>query len=429
MKIDFRASMREAVRLTRAHDLAEATRIIQRALLGREGNAPSARPATTAARDLELTAEPAGTPVATTQPSSRASSGPRTAPAPTGEPSTAGRVKRPLGEVLQLLAAGKRLLEDRLLPDERFAPLNLTREQAPLPVADGAIFETRTFACAAGSRDYKLYVPAAIADPRPALVVMLHGCKQNPDDFAIGTGMNRLADKFGFVVAYPRQTAKANQSRCWNWFNPADQRRESGEPSILAGLTRAIIADCRIDETRVYVAGLSAGAAMAAVMAATYPDLYAAVGVHSGLPHGAANDVASAFAAMRGHGRGTATPAARNHDLGAAPMRTIVFHGSADRTVHPANAQTIVARAGGAVPDAVETRQQQTAAGRDFTRTVIADRDGTSHVEHWDIQGLGHAWSGGHPAGSYTDPAGPDASHEMVRFFLDRTPLRRQRCV
>ena len=197
---------------------------------------------------------------------------------------------------------------------------------------------------------------------------------------------------------------------CWNWFRPGDQRRDAGEPAILAGLARHIVAGVRRAAKRVFVAGLSAGGAMAAVLGETYPDLFAAVGVHSGLPAGCASDVMSAFAAMRGD-PGVA-PAVRRR--GRMP-RTIVFHGGADRTVHPSNAEQIVAAARS--PAALRDERGE-AGGRAYVRIVADGPGGPPELECWMVDGAGHAWSGGDPAGSYADPAGPDASAEMVRFFL-----------
>ncbi|WGF90264.1 PHB depolymerase family esterase [Marinivivus vitaminiproducens] len=288
------------------------------------------------------------------------------------------------------------------------------------PLPDGARFTTRSFACAAGSRGYKLYIPAACAEERPplGLVVLLHGCQQNPDDFALGTGMNALAEIHGLLVAYPGQTSASNASSCWNWFNPADQRRDAGEPAILAGITREVMREFGLDREQVFVAGLSAGGAMAAILAATYPDLYAAVGVHSGLAHGSASDVVSAFAAMRGDG-GAASHDIRNRTKPSEwpVVRTIVFHGSADRTVHPVNAQRIVEAAG--LSGDPMREHGRSPGGRAYERTITMDAGGHSLVESWLIEGAGHAWSGGRAGGSYTDPSGPDASTAMVRFFLD----------
>lgn len=247
---------------------------------------------------------------------------------------------------------------------------------------------------------------------------MLHGCKQDPDDFAAGTNMNSVAERYGVLVAYPGQPASANVSSCWNWFRPADQMRDAGEPAIIAGLTREIMSEFGLHRGQVFVAGLSAGGAMAAVMGETYPDLYAGVGIHSGLAYGSANDVVSAFAAMRGE-----TGAAQRRKparTGSEPgIRTIVFQGSADAVVHPSNAERIIAEAGlQSAPGAIRRENGASAAGRGYIRTVITDPDGDPAVEYWLIADTGHAWSGGNPDGSYADPAGPDASTEMMRFFF-----------
>jgi poly(hydroxyalkanoate) depolymerase family esterase len=249
---------------------------------------------------------------------------------------------------------------------------------------------------------------------------MLHGCKQDPDDFAAGTNMNAVAEAHGRAVVYPAQSGSSNVASCWNWFNPADQMREAGEPSIIAGITRAIVAEFHIDRRQVFVAGLSAGGAMAAVMGETYPDLYAAVGVHSGLAYGSASDVMSAFAAMRGEG-GRCAQAKRLAATDPA-VRTIVFHGTADQTVHSSNAKSIVdAASGHRSLVTCRTDRGCSAGGRTYTRSVIAAPDGTHEVEFWLIDQAGHAWSGGRAEGSYTDPRGPDASAEMLRFFLNHS--------
>ena len=260
-------------------------------------------------------------------------------------------------------------------------------------------FIKRSYSNAAGTRAYKTYLPARYHGQSLPLVVMLHGCKQTPDEFAAGTRMNQLADELGFIVVYPAQARAANLSRCWNWFWPRDQRRDEGEPSIIAGITRQVIARYKVDPRRVYVAGLSAGGAMAATMGATYPDLYAAVGVHSGLPYASARDMASALSAMLGRRPGTATP------LPSVP--TIVFHGDRDTTVHPRNGEY------GGVRAALHSETGE-AGGRAYTRTV---HRGPPSLEHWLVHGAGHAWSGGNPQAAYADAAGPDATREMLRFF------------
>ena len=296
------------------------------------------------------------------------------------------------------------------------------------PAAQRERFLSFTHTNPAGSRAYKLYVPSSYrAEPMP-LVVMLHGCKQDPDDFAAGTRFNDLAEEQGLLVAYPAQAANANGSNCWNWFEPDAQTRAGAEPSIIAGIVGEIGKAYRIDERRVFVAGLSAGAAMAVVLGETHPDVFAAVGAHSGLPYGAAHDVASAFAAMRGGAQvAAAMSAAGIASFGHAPqasrgVATIVFHGDHDATVVLNNGSAIADQAvlnlepeRGPLTREVQERHAQ---GRGCTRTAYLAGDGLPVVEQWTVHGGGHAWSGGSAAGSFTDPLGPDASREMVRFFL-----------
>ena len=302
---------------------------------------------------------------------------------------------------------------DRLSALKPGAPLCETtssgRAQPSVAVPDGAGFEERVFRGATGSLAYRLYVPGRAPGRAMPLVVMLHGCTQSPEDFAAGTRMNEVAEQQGFLVAYPRQTQSANLQKCWNWFEAKDQHRDGGEPALIAGLTREILRDHAVDPARVYVAGLSAGGAAAAIMGQAYPDLYAAVGVHSGLAAGAASDMPSAFAAMRQGG-------ARLHSN--LPVPTIVFHGDRDRTVHPANGDQVLAQAGAGASLEADVSRGQASGGLDFTRTVQSDENGRPMLELWTLHGAGHAWSGGSTAGTYTEPRGPDASREMVRFFL-----------
>ena len=286
----------------------------------------------------------------------------------------------------------------------------------PATGAERGRFTAGSFTNAAGTRSYKLYVPALAPSSAPcALVMMLHGCTQSPDDFAAGTRMNALADRHGFVVLYPAQAAKANGSRCWNWFRGEDQSRGRGEPAILAGMANEIAAAHGVDSRRVFVAGLSAGAAMAVVLGVTHPDVFAAVGAHSGLAYGAARDMQSAFAAMHG-GPGAATAA---HDSPRHVVPTIVFHGDRDATVRPANGSAIIAQVQGADSSLrIVRRDDATTDGTRFSRTDYVDAEGRTRAEHWVVAGLAHAWSGGSADGSYTQPSGPDASAEIVRFLL-----------
>jgi poly(hydroxyalkanoate) depolymerase family esterase len=292
------------------------------------------------------------------------------------------------------------------------------------PVPSGARFEEGIHVSAHGSRTYKLYVPSGLHAGQPVpLIVMLHGCTQSPDDFAAGTRMNTLAEEQSFLVAYPAQPASANAQKCWNWFSPGDQERDGGEPALIAGITRQIMRDYAVDSARIYVAGLSAGGAAAAIMGAAYPDLYAAVGVHSGLACGAARDLPSAFAAMRRGGAGTLRRASSDVTASdaAQTVPTIVFHADGDTTVHPSNSDHVLAQAGTTAGNLTTTVEHGEVAngGRKFTRTLHSDSCGIAVLEQWTVHGGGHAWSGGSPEGSYTDPRGPDASRAMLRFFLD----------
>jgi poly(hydroxyalkanoate) depolymerase family esterase len=293
-------------------------------------------------------------------------------------------------------------------------------------------FVGRSYTNNAGTRTYKVYVPACYSDAlgeAVPLVVMLHGCTQSPDDFAAGTRMNALAEQDGFLVVYPAQAIGANGSKCWNWFRSEDQSRDRGEPSLIAGITREIVSNYRVDERRIFVAGLSAGAAMAVILGATYPELYAAVGAHSGLPYGAAHDMPSAFGAMKGsapvsglrnpYAAATAHPPHATHRV-----PTIVFHGDHDHTVHAGNSGAIVEQATVGRSDEprlrVSANQDEVSRGRTYSRTVYVDAANLPVVEQWVLHGAGHAWSGGSPNGSFTDKYGPDASAEMIRFFYSQ---------
>jgi poly(hydroxyalkanoate) depolymerase family esterase len=284
---------------------------------------------------------------------------------------------------------------------------------------------------AAGFRNYKLYVAAPRGGDAPPLFVMLHGCRQDAADFAAGTRMNELADECGGVVLYPEQCKMANMYGCWNWHEKQHQSADGGEPSLIAGMTRQVIADYGIDAARVYVAGMSAGGAMAVILGQAYPDLYAAVGVHSGLPSGVAVDLMSALRAMN---HGPAPPdrrgARRRRKKGKPSIATIVFHGDRDTVVHPSNGDAVHAQArrpadrapvaaGAATRRSNGMRVQVGKRGRAFTRTSQL-RDGVPQSELWVVHGAGHVWNGGSPDGTYTDAQGPDASREMMRFFLQQ---------
>jgi len=272
----------------------------------------------------------------------------------------------------------------------------------------------------AGSRDYKLYIPSGYHGQAVPLVVMLHGCTQSPDDFAAGTRMNVVAEQHACFVLYPAQAASANSAKCWNWFRRSDQQRGQGEPSLIADITRKVMREYAVDRGRVYIAGISAGGAAAAIMGSTYPDLYAAIGVHSGVACGIASDLQSAFAAMREGGIPIRAPnPAGSAGKSARIVPTIVFHGDRDTTVHPRNGDGIIAHSKADLELRTSVHRGQIPQGRAYTRTVHSDETGQSVLEQWDVHDAGHAWSGGSPAGSYTDPSGPDASREMMRFFLE----------
>jgi poly(hydroxyalkanoate) depolymerase family esterase len=286
-------------------------------------------------------------------------------------------------------------------------------------------FISGSYSNSAGTRPYKLYMPTGYGGKALPLIVMLHGCTQTPDDFAGGTRMNVLAEDRGCFVLYPAQTQAANRSRCWNWFKRGDQRRDKGEPAIIAGMTREIMGRYGIDPRKVYVAGLSAGAAMAAVMGAAYPDIYAAVGMHSGLAVGSAHDVPSAFAVMRGMPQAAPRGGASDPRKHTVPL--IVFHGDRDSTVHPQNSERVVLESSdrnGVPAYRVSVEQGQVPGGHAYTRTVHSDPTGRVMLEHWIVHGAGHAWSGGSTGGSYTDPKGPDAARAMIRFFYEHERLR-----
>jgi poly(hydroxyalkanoate) depolymerase family esterase len=299
--------------------------------------------------------------------------------------------------------------------------------EQPVPLTlptEAGQFLSQRFSGQAGARNYKLYVPSGYSGTPLPLVVMLHGCTQNPDDFAAGTRANRWAESKRCLVVYPEQIQRANAHRCWNWFRPVDQQAGHGEPAIIAGIVRQVIDEYQIDTRRVYVAGLSAGGAMAAIMGHEYPELFAAIGIHSGLPVGAAHDVASALAVMK-TAQSTFTPVAGTAPSTPRAVPVIVLHGDADRTVNPANADRLIENAvkthelmnpSSPLQASVETLDAAEGSHA-YRRTRHTAVNGTSMIEQWEIHGAGHAWSAGNPEGSFTDARGPDATQAMLQFF------------
>lgn len=398
------AGMLESTRLTRAGRLAEATAVIQRTLRGMyapdAANDPRPPPADApiegSFRVVDTSPAPANASPAAREPRPTSPSGWRN----TADP-------RPRG--FSLPVSWPRPAPDR----------------AADVVPDGGRFITGTYGSDhAGTRHYKLYIPSSYHGQALPLVVMLHGCTQSPDDFAAGTRMNQLAEEQGCLVLYPAQAQDANIQKCWNWFDARHQQRDQGEPSLIAGMTREVAARHAVDPRRIFVAGLSAGGAMAAIMASTYPDLYAAVGVHSGLAPDAAHDLPSAFAAMHGaQGRGRPRASSAGATAGKARVvPAIVFHGDQDTTVHPHNGERVVAHCASPGPGRtheprVATLRGKVPGGHEYTRVFYQDDQGRPAAEQWVIHGGGHAWAGGSPSGSYTDPRGPDATREMLRFF------------
>lgn len=392
----FQRLMTEATQLTRAGQLQAATLAIQRAL---RGDAP----------EVFGTKDPAAVPDA-----------PRAAhTSRSGQPGAfLDRLKRfvarkfkPAGSSAAFPAPEAGLGSD----------IHYVGPSPAAPGLDGEQWIDGSFTHQGRTLAYKLYVPPPVAGatPTPArpLVLMLHGCTQGAGDFAAGTQMNTLAREHGVLVLYPEQTQHANAQKCWNWFKPQHQQRGRGEPAVLAALTQSVTAKFNVDAARVYVAGLSAGGAMADIVGRCYPDIFAAVGVHSGLPSGAASDVMSALSVMRSGGA-----TSQRADADVPPV--IVFHGDADYTVHASNGDAIVeaarSSAGSSARDVPAPRivQGRSAKGQRYTRTVHEAEYGRTSAEYWQLHGAGHAWSGGSATGSYTNPAGADASAEMLRFFL-----------
>jgi poly(hydroxyalkanoate) depolymerase family esterase len=395
--------MAEALRLTRAGRLTEATALIQRTLKGElhEGGPgasghSTAEPAEVIEAEFRVHENPS---------SSETSAG---STVPDDAKPAAGRLARQLFERWKTPESRRSHRKRKVTPE---APLSSVLGRGQF--IDGA------FTNAAGARAYKLYIPSTyVGQPLP-LVVMLHGCTQSPTDFAAGTRMNMLADKEQFIVVYPEQSQDANVSRCWNWFELTNQKRSAGEPSLIAGITQKIISTYRVSGESVYVVGMSAGGATATIMAATYPELYAAVGVHSGLPYGAAHDLPSGFKAMQ-----EGVPHHERKLSRVIPL--IMFHGDHDTTVAKVNAdnmrdQWLQAFEKGEKPADGPREERGVVGGYAYTRYTYHDTGGQVILEEWIIHHAGHAWSGGSSSGSFTDPKGPDASPEIVRFLRKHT--------
>ena len=426
----FAAQLGQATQMVRSGRLAEATQVIQHALSGKAGMAP-----------FDTEAAVTAAPATATQPQRHAAAAWRRHSHGAGATDVEDAVliepdlpRKPpqsqhpgaLKTVRATLAALSGMTAAPVGTDTARTPspgpIHAKRPTAPeQPGSFGRV----TLVHEGVSHSYHLYVPtgAASGEAMP-VVLMLHGCTQNPEDFATGTGMNQAAGLAGALVVYPAQPNHANPKACWNWFTPEHQQRERGEPGLLVAMLRDVMARHPVDPRRVYVAGLSAGGAMAALLAREYPELFAAVGVHSGLPAGAAHNMMGALSAMKSGAKGLAreAPAARPRDLPAL----IVFHGDADRTVSPRNSTQLIEAAvkqQGAVQR--DAHPGQSAAGQRYTRTVFRTPDAgepsggcAARIEQWTLHGAGHAWSGGASAGSHTDPRGVSATQEMLRFFL-----------
>jgi poly(hydroxyalkanoate) depolymerase family esterase len=442
MSDQMQGGMAEAMRLMQEGDLAEATAVMQRTLrsssLG-SGFAPVASPDAPNGANKRIdvgssVVDEAPHPTTASRPAG--GRGPTAAPRPTASPPLFGSVPLTMPDGLTLtMPDSMPLTMPGGLPGLPGMPGNMPSpkegEPDPSVVPTGGRFVERSYTNQAGTRSYNLYIPSGYIGQEVPLVVMLHGCTQSPNDIAAGTQMNALAEEHIFLVAYPAQAQGANMNKCWNWFKASDQQRGRGEPSLVAGITRQVVDEYNVADGRVYVVGMSAGGAMAAIMGEAYPDLYAAVGIHSGLAPGAAHDMPSAFAAMHQGGPSTSrqdVPTATATGQSSRIVPAIVFHGDHDKTVHPRNADLLLehycaAKTTGSRDEVDEltprgtVRQGQVPGGHAYTRATYRDAGGRDIVERWTVHGLGHAWSGGSSSGSYTDPKGPDASAEMVRFF------------
>jgi poly(hydroxyalkanoate) depolymerase family esterase len=406
----FLEKMREATRLLQSGGPQAATEAIQHALLG--DSAPKKESDPDAREFIDINPAP----------------GPhkKSHPEPPLEPHPSGFMRHPFAKQWP---AGTDVTWENPLETLQKQAFSETDRQPDQELETPGQFLSGSCTNQTGTRSYKLYIPSGYQGEALPMVVMLHGCKQNPDDFAVGTKMNQVAETHNCLVVYPAQVKAANSSNCWQWFHPSDQKRDGTEPSIIADITRKIMREYRVDPDRVFIAGLSAGAAMAAIVASAYPELYAAVGIHSGLPIGSAHDIPSAFKAMKGSGK----TIRKNPAHHAVPA--IVFHGDRDHTVHPDNGMRTLAQCLNTSADALQNghlahtatiNQGKVKGGRSYIQTIYYGHARMPVAEYWTIHGAGHAWSGGSKRGSYTDPNGPDASEEMLRFFQAHPHQRKE---
>ncbi|WP_367110022.1 PHB depolymerase family esterase [uncultured Psychrobacter sp.] len=403
------AHLKEAMELMKSGRLKEATSVIQNNLSGATSND---RTDSNTMKDVTPTTQTIQNNSSKTDNSARTEK-------TTSTDNLSSKLPHRLQEFTDKMKNFKLDLPSALNIDGLSGGLNTHSE---LSIPENAQFLKGNIKSSQGSHNYRLYIPsnyeqALEKGAQLPLIVMLHGCTQSPEDFATGTRMNELAEEQQCLIVYPSQPASANQNRCWNWFQPSDQQQGQGEPAWLAEMTRSIIKDYAVDASRVYIAGLSAGAAMAVIMAEAYPDLYAAVGVHSGLAYRSATDLPSAMMAMRQGG------AAAKSTKSSKFVPTIVFHGDQDHTVSIRNGSQVFEQAKErlqAQQTDLSTQQHKpdSEQNRRSTQLEIRNSKGVSQLEYWKIHGAGHSWAGGSSAGSYTDPKGPDASKEMLRFFL-----------
>jgi poly(hydroxyalkanoate) depolymerase family esterase len=282
--------------------------------------------------------------------------------------------------------------------------------------------------------DYRLYLPSGALRRRSLpLIVMLHGCRQDPLSFAEGTRMNKRAEDGRYAVLYPEQSTRSNPMRCWNWFETASIAGH-GEAALIARLIDQITRRRRIDPRRVYLVGMSAGGAMACLLAVRHSRLFAACAIHSGVMYGVASSPMQAVSVMQSGASPASIDKARRllHEVGEPEVTvpTLVIHGDRDATVNPLNADQIIVQlkertefidpsmgkllASGErlIDDGGRAYRQQdyTQQGRSILRKIL-------------VQGLGHAWSGGDSRYEFNDAGGPDATQLILDFVM---PHRRE---